>query len=113
VDYVAMDIKNSPREYARTTGFAGLDLTAFEESRDILLSGSVDYEFRTTVTEQLHTPQSIAEAAEWIKGAKRYFIQNFKDSGDLVGEGMSPVCQENLESMRDAALRFVNSVVIR
>ena len=54
---------------------------------EYLKSGVVDYEFRTTVTGKLHTPEDIGAAAAWIAGAKRYFLQPFKDSGDLVGDG--------------------------
>ena len=113
VDYVAMDVKNAPALYPVTTGIGDLDITPFERSRELLLSGVVDYEFRTTVTSELHTKESIAEAARWIKGAKRYFLQNFKDSGDLVGEGMSPCSQEMLEDMRRAAAQYVPSVSVR
>ena len=56
-------------------------------SVELLLEGRVDYEFRTTVTGKLHTPEDIGAAAAWIAGAKRYFLQPFKDSGDLVGDG--------------------------
>ncbi|MBR2466779.1 MAG: anaerobic ribonucleoside-triphosphate reductase activating protein [Clostridia bacterium] len=112
-DYVAMDIKNAPELYQKTTGIGDLDIEPFSKSRDILLSSSVDYEFRTTVTSELHTPKSIAAAAEWIKGAKRYFIQNFKDSGDTVGEGMTPCSQDVLEAMKTEALKFVENVNIR
>ncbi len=113
VDYVAMDIKNAPELYPQTTGIRALDIEPFSKSRDILLSSSVDYEFRTTVTNELHTPKSIAAAAEWIKGAKRYFIQNFKDSGDTVGEGMTPCSQDVLDAMKTEASKFVENVNIR
>ena len=113
VDYVAMDIKNAPSLYPQTTGIRDLDVLPFEESKNIILSGAVDYEFRTTVTAELHTPNGIAEAAEWITGAKRYYIQNFKDSGDLVLGGVSPCSQEVLDAMKRAAEPFVKSVQIR
>ncbi len=113
VDYVAMDIKNAPELYPETAGIPGLDMSNIERSREILLRGRVDYEFRTTVTAQLHTAESIARAAEWIKGAKRYFIQNFKDSGDTLSEGMSPCTADVLAEMKSAAERFVLSVGVR
>ncbi len=113
VDYVAMDIKNSPELYPVTTGILGLDVAPFGESKDILLSGAVDYEFRTTVTAELHTRESIAGAARWISGAKRYFLQNFKDSGDTVGDGMSPCSPDALEEMRLAAEPHVREVKVR
>ncbi len=113
VDYVAMDIKNAPELYAVTTGIRDLNISPFARSREILLSGCVDYEFRTTVTAELHTPSSIAAAAEWIEGAKRYFIQNFKDSGNTLGEGMSPCSDDVLAMMKSEAQRFVSFVETR
>ena len=47
-DYVAMDVKNGPTRYAETVGVEGLDLAPVRDSVSFLLSGAVDYEFRTT-----------------------------------------------------------------
>lgn len=58
VDYVAMDVKNSPERYGETAGRSGLDLAPFRESVSFLLSGAVDYEFRTTVVRELHDGDS-------------------------------------------------------
>ena len=73
VDRVAMDVKNSPELYAHTVGLEKLDMAPIERSKEFLLSGTVDYEFRTTVVKGLHTRESLRGAAEWIKGAKEYF----------------------------------------
>jgi pyruvate formate lyase activating enzyme len=83
-DYVAMDIKNSPAFYAATCGVSKADIASIEESRNFLMGGKVDYEFRTTVVGGLHTKESIGELACWITGAKRYYLQAFKDSGNLL-----------------------------
>ena len=83
-DYVAMDIKNSPALYPATCGIPKPDMASIEESRDFLMTGAVDYEFRTTVVDGLHTKDSLEELAFWIAGAKRYYLQAFKDSGDLL-----------------------------
>lgn len=87
VDYVAMDVKNSPARYALTAGVPAAELSGVFTSMDFLLSGTVDYEFRTTVVRELHTEADIAAIADRIAGARRYFLQNFKDSGSLVGAG--------------------------
>ena len=50
VDYVAMDVKNSPARYALTAGVPAAELSGVFTSMDFLLSGTVDYEFRTTGT---------------------------------------------------------------
>lgn len=86
LDYVAMDIKNSPAQYAVTCGNVDV-LSSVQESVRLLMDSDVDYEFRTTVLHPLHTPQSLEQIAQWISGAKRYFIQAFVDSGDLIGSG--------------------------
>lgn len=102
VDYVAMDIKNSKEKYPLTAGCT-VDVDAVSKSVELLLFDAVDYEFRTTVVHPLHTVEDIAAVAEWIKGAKRYFIQGFKDSGDLIGSGMSRLPDDTLKAMQAAA----------
>lgn len=83
-DYVAMDIKNSPAFYSATCGLSKAPVGAIDQSREFLMTGAVDYEFRTTAVKGLHTKESIEELSCWIAGAKRYFLQGFKDSGDLL-----------------------------
>ncbi len=112
VDYVAMDIKNSPEKYDITAG-AKTDISKIQESIDFLLSAKVDYEFRTTVTNELHTPQDIVSISKWISGAKRYFVQNFVDSGNILTSGMTPVSPETLEEMALCAKDNVQFVKIR
>ena len=85
VDRVAVDIKNSPARYAETVGIPDFDFTPIRKTVDYLLGGRVDYEFRTTVVNELHTEKDMAEIADLIDGAKEYHLQNFVDSGDLIG----------------------------
>ena len=113
IDYVAMDIKNSPTLYPATCGIEALKISAAEESKEFLLSGVVDYEFRTTVVRELHTLISIKEAAEWIAGAKRYFLQKFVDSGDILSSGMSAHSDEFMKQAQDIASQFVEKVELR
>ena len=84
VDRVAMDVKNAPLLYGRTVGLRDFDLTEVERSKDFLLELRVDYEFRTTVVRGLHTAESLCAAARWIEGARAYFLQQYKDSGDVL-----------------------------
>ncbi len=110
-DYVAMDIKNSPRRYRETCGVDVLD--AVSESIRLLLGSSIDYEFRTTVCSPLHTPADMTEIGRWIHGAKRYFIQPFVDSGDLVGTGMQPLTKDELLALHAAALTQIPVAQLR
>lgn len=113
VDYVAMDIKNRKEKYAETIGLKNLDLSKIEESIEFLKTGAVDYEFRTTVVEQFHTVEDIRAAAEWISGAKRYFLQNFVDSGELICGDVCGVDKETMLKMKSAAADFVPQTEIR
>lgn len=113
VDYVAMDIKNVFEKYPVTAGCGGVDIAKIEESIDFLLADAVDYEFRTTVTAELHAPQDIGVIASRIRGAKRYFLQNFKDSGDIVSGGNTAVTPQIMEEMVKAAQDIVCRVMAR
>lgn len=113
VDYVAMDIKNAPEKYAETVGTA-VDLDAVKESVSFLLGGSVDYEFRTTLTKPFFTQGDMTEIGKWINGAKRYFLQSFVDSGDIVGEcEMSAYSPEETEALLREVQDFVPSAALR
>lgn len=113
VDYVAMDIKNCREEYAKTCGLSEMDISKIEKSVEILMQGGVDYEFRTTVTKELHTPDDFAKIGQWIKGAKRYYIQSFVDSGDIILEGLNPLDLQGLKALSEAVSPYVPSVELR
>lgn len=113
IDYVAVDIKNSYSKYAKTTGIENLDLAPLKRTVEFLLSGKVDFEFRTTIVEGLHTEADILDIGKTIKGAPRYFLQNFVDSGDLIGEGLGAVPLENMKNMQKIAAQFVPNAEIR
>lgn len=114
VDRVAMDIKTCPEKYAEATGVPGLDIQRIAESKDFLLSGVVDYEFRTTAVKGIHTAQDIADAAKWISGAKEYYLQQFKDSGDIIDiNGLSAFDENEMHTLADAAAQYVPSVKVR
>lgn len=114
VDYVAMDIKNQLPRYAATVGVPGLDTHPVEESAAFLLSGRVDYEFRTTVVKELHSREDFENIGVWLRGAKRYFLQGFVDSGDLVGSGsLHAASKDEMQRFADAVRPFVPSVELR
>ena len=100
--------------YAKTVGVPGFDLAPVERSKNFLLSGKVEYEFRTTVVKGLHTRESLLEAARWIEGAKEYYLQQFKDSGDVIAiEGLSAFSAEEMHALADAVRPIVPSVQVR
>ena len=113
VDRVAMDIKNAPDEYEKTAG-CSVDMEKIEESKDFLLTGTCDYEFRTTVVKGIHTRESLIAAAKWISGAKEYYLQQFKDSGHVLDiRGLGAYDEAEMHSLADAAAEYVPSVQVR
>lgn len=114
VDRVAMDIKNAPAFYGETAGVAGLDLAPIERSKDFLLSGVVDYEFRTTVVKGLHDGERLKEAAQWISGAKEYYLQQFKDSGQVLNiTGLGAFDEKEMHALAEAVRPWVPAVQVR
>ena len=114
VDRVAMDIKNAPGDYARTIGLERFNISPVERSKELLLGGRVDYEFRTTVVRGIHTKESLTEAAKWIQGAKEYYLQQFKDSGSLIlPDGLSAYDKEQMRELADAVREYVPAVRLR
>lgn len=97
-DYIAMDIKNAPVKYEMTSGSKMLEQV--KESVSYLLQDKVDYEFRTTVTGNLHTAADFEKIGKWIAGAKRYFLQKFVDSGSILN-GNSEDFEVSLEKMKE------------
>ena len=113
VDYVAMDIKNSPELYSETVGISNYDISKIKESIEFLLENNVDYEFRTTVVRELHSVFSMEGIGKLIKGAKRHYIQAFIDSGELIGFDLTAVPKDEMKTMREVMLKYVDECEIR
>lgn len=113
LDYVAVDIKNCPKKYPETIGLQSYDLSEIEKVISYLLEDHVDYEFRTTIVKQFHEVSDIEEIGKWIKGAKRYYLQNFEDHGTCIQSGLSEVGIETLEKMKEVAKPYVKEIELR
>lgn len=77
VDYIAMDIKAPRARYPEIVG-AAVDFEAIRTSVEYLLTGAVEYEFRTTVVRSQLSPSDLEDIGKEIRGAKRYFLQQFQ-----------------------------------
>ena len=114
IDRVAMDVKAAPEDYAVCVGLESVDIAAIERSKDMLLSGCVDYEFRTTVVKGLHTEASLVSAAQWIAGAREYYLQQFKASDDVIrADGLCAFSDEEMHALCNAVKRFVPTAQLR
>lgn len=112
VDYVAMDVKNSLERYNQTAG-VNVDLDAICQSVEYLKSGAVDYEFRTTVTDNLHTEKSIEQMGKWLTGAKVVYLQQFVDSGDLIDPTTTGCDEQTLKKYQSVLQKYVQNVQLR
>lgn len=113
IDYVAMDIKNSKEKYGLSIGLPAFDTARISESISFLLSSSIDYEFRTTVVKEHHTIEDFISIGKWIQGAKAYYLQAYKDSGDILSPGLTGYSKEELSCFADAVKPYVWEVGIR
>ena len=113
VDYVAMDVKNSPAKYAAACGVDAVDLAPIRESIELLMTLAPDYEFRTTVVKELHEAADFTGIGQMIRGAKRYFLQAFTDRDSVPFEGFHAPAKEELLCFADAVRPFVRQVSLR
>ena len=114
IDYVAMDIKAPKEKYSEVAG-TKIDVKKIQKSIDILKEGKVDYEFRSTIVPTLHTKEDVMEMAKWIRGAKRYYLQNFRPEKtiDPKFEKIKPYSQEFLLEIQNAISPFFEICQVR
>jgi len=120
LDYVAMDVKNSPARYAETIGAEIAPMEAVEESLRFLLDGGVpDYELRTTVAEELHDEASIQDMGVWLeqlgegKKVKKMFIQPFQDRESVFMRGLHTPGTEQTARFATLLQPYVEQVGVR
>ena len=100
IDYVAMDIKNSPLKYAQTIGLSACDISNINQSIEYLIRGKhgISYEFRTTIVKELHTAEDMHAISSWIQGAKAYYLQSYTESKQVITTGFHAYNQQSLQS---------------
>ena len=111
--YIAMDIKNSPERYAMTAGLETLDLGPVRESVSLLTEGRTDYEFRTTTVAELHDADSFRGIGEWIRGAKRYYLQKFTDRDTVPFGGFHAPTDDQMRMYADIVREYVPTAELR
>jgi len=117
IDYIAMDIKNSKEKYLVTAGLPKMmeedTLKRISRSIDVLIKSSIDYEFRTTVTKELHNLEDIKNIGEWLNGSKKYVIQNYVDSNKTIKEGYSSHEKDWLIEAKNILNQYIRDVNIK
>ena len=122
VDYVAMDIKNSPAKYAETAGVKNAEcrvqsaeflLHNVKESASLLMQGRVDFEFRTTLMKEFHTRDDMRAIGEWLRGDEKLFLQTYREEGDLIVGGFTSFTREETESLLGVLREYIPTAEIR
>lgn len=111
VDYVAMDIKSAPESYASAVGTEA-DFSVFARSIELLKASNTPHEFRTTAVKGIHTADDF-EAIGKLIGDEAYFIQSFKDSGNILGNGCSAFSPDEMQELLCAVLPFTPRASLR
>ena len=104
VDYVAMDIKNSPSLYAETCGVNQINIENIKKSISIIMKKAPDYEFRTTLVHEFHKGMNYDAFYELIKGAKKLYLQKFVDREGCIKKGLHDVDELEATKLRDYLL---------
>lgn len=112
-DYVAMDIKNSLKNYGKTIGFETYDTSKIEKSINLLKKGKVSYEFRTTVVKNIHFEEDFLEIAKMISPESNYFLQTFVPSQNTIVQGLSAPSDEEMKNYLKLLKTYIKSVSIR
>lgn len=110
IDYVAMDIKGSSERYPEITGTGDIDHSKIAESVRLIMSGGVDYEFRTTLIRDFHSAEDFSKLGALLKGAKNYYLQKYNDDDNCIARGFTPVDKAEAESFAEILL---NNGVLR
>ncbi|MBU1146080.1 anaerobic ribonucleoside-triphosphate reductase activating protein [Patescibacteria group bacterium] len=105
IDYIAMDIKNSLQKdlYEKTTGGV-VDFDKIKKSIEIIMKSGLEYEFRTTIVPGLHNEEDILSLADFIRGAKKYYLQQFRSGEKILApefRGVKPYPAEFFKRLRE------------
>ena len=114
IDYVAMDVKNSDKKYGETVGLGeSFDISAVNRSIDIIMKKAPDYEFRTTVVRELHEPEDLLSIARKLKDTKKYFLQKYVDSGDVLACGYSAYEDAEMIELYESVREILPVTILR
>ena len=116
LSFISMDIKSGPSGYMAVGGFNNSKLLdRVQESKDMLINGSLPYEFRTTVVDGIHKREDFEEIGPFIKGCASYFLQAYKESETVLdlSSGFETPSKEELLEYADIVRPYVKAVSLR
>jgi len=114
LDFVAMDIKTSLDKYEKAIGIK-FDLEKIKQSVELIKNSGIDYEFRTTVVPGIIDEKDIEEIGKWLKGGKKFALQQFQNKKVLDKEftKIEPYSEEILKSFKKILEKYISEVELR
>ena len=112
IDYVAIDIKNSPEKYSKTAGVTNLKLDALKESINYLIKNNFPHEFRTTVIQEFHDLKDIEAMAKLIQGTKKYVLQRYKDREGCIEHGFHEISENDIKKYEKRAQELLKGTTV-
>ncbi len=116
IDYIAMDIKNDFKEYQKITSECRKrELDNIKKSIKLIMNSNLKYEFRTTVVPGFHSETQVEKIAQFLKGADKYVIQNFRSEKTYKKEfeQINRFPDKDLDKFRQIAKKYIKKVEIR
>ena len=113
IDYIAMDVKNSPHMYPATCGNNHVVVSNIIKSIELIKNCHIPYEFRTTLVHEFHTTTSIREMGEILKGARKLYLQRYRLSKGVINKSLRPVDEDTAFQFVDILKDYVSEVSIR
>ncbi len=114
IDYIAMDIKNSPEKYGETTGLRQLDISRIIKSVELIKNSGVKYEFRTTVMKEFHSREDFIKIGHWLQGTEKYVLQNYNPKeGQVEDKIFTPFSKDELLEYKNLLSDYIKNVEIR
>ena len=115
VDYVAMDVK-APKDKYKDLAGVSVNTGDIQHSIDLLMKGTIRYEFRTTVIPGVLKKEDVLKIAQWIEGAEKYCLQQFKSDATLLSAPLqheAPYSKESMMEIYEAVQPYVKHCELR
>jgi len=112
IDYIAMDIKNSPQKYVKTTAYPNLIFHKIKESVELIMKNKCSNEFRTTIVSELHTIDDIEQIGHWINGCSAYYLQCYRPSNQVINPIYTSPTKETLIHYKNILEQYIENVQI-
>ncbi|KPK32992.1 MAG: hypothetical protein AMS24_02560 [Chlamydiae bacterium SM23_39] len=114
LDYIAMDIKAPLDKYKKVID-VDIEIEKIKKSINIILSSSINHEFRTTVVKGLHTKKDLLNIAKMIEGADLYVLQKFVPLSPLNKKfkNKNSLSDKTLKNIKADIKKYVKKCIIR